>query len=293
MARNHVWEWLDANRSKLGSGYEELFVRNALSNVSSLSCDSLHAQYPFRDRRGGQRYCDFVIREGDSVRVAIEVDGFDKTGNGTGMSKHQWLDWLRRQNSFVSQGWVLLRFANLDVRDHPHEIASQIELVIRDQRSKASHVLGLENEVERLTHGLDVANWGTESYLDVAKELSRAESELAHARNTRQLTEMEREKLNSLLTNIDDERLQNQKTIILFIALVLSAILFFVAFVLAERRQFMESHHSQDAMLEIHDQNYLSADPISAAARDTCVVSTVGTGRCRAKINIRDERNAI
>jgi len=110
--------WWHHNQHQFDSRYEELFVVNVLSQITDLDFSTVRAQYPFKDLDGRQRYCDFVIKEG-SIRIAIEVDGYDKTNSGRGMSHDQFVDWQRRQASLTAEGWHVLRFANRDVRDQP------------------------------------------------------------------------------------------------------------------------------------------------------------------------------
>ncbi|HLS16563.1 MAG TPA: hypothetical protein VK049_01860 [Paenalcaligenes sp.] len=90
--------WWHHNQHQFDSRYEELFVVNVLSQITDLDFSTVRAQYPFKDLDGRQRYCDFVIKEG-SIRIAIEVDGYDKTNSGRGMSHDQFVDWQRRQAS--------------------------------------------------------------------------------------------------------------------------------------------------------------------------------------------------
>src|SRR5690554_5595171 len=67
--------WIRKNKELLGSRFEERFVDSVLGMIPDIDYSCLEAQMPFRDQDGKQRYCDFVIREGAEVRIAIEVDG--------------------------------------------------------------------------------------------------------------------------------------------------------------------------------------------------------------------------
>lgn len=134
-------EWLKANAARFGSDYERLFASNVLSLVAGIRYESLSAQYPFKDNDGKQRYCDLVINEEGDVRIAIEIDGYDKSGTGTGMSHPEFIDWQRRQSALTSQGWRVLRFANRDVRDHPQRCARDISVLLDAERKKAHDLL--------------------------------------------------------------------------------------------------------------------------------------------------------
>jgi len=126
--------WVAANRHVFGSEYEILFASQVLPLVEGLRCDAVTAQYHFVDSDGKNRYCDFIIIESEAVRIAIEIDGYDKRGTGTGMSHDEFLDWQRRQASLASQGWHVLRFANRDVRDEPARCAEHISRLLKRLR---------------------------------------------------------------------------------------------------------------------------------------------------------------
>ncbi len=143
-------EWLETNRPKFGSDYEILFAENVLPLVAALSLDSIAVQYPFQDMDKKQRYCDFVILENDDVRIAIEIDGYDKRGTGMGMSHSEFIDWQRRQSALTSQGWYVLRFANTDVRDNPQHCAEHISLLLKRSRSNRSNKELSAEEKKRL-----------------------------------------------------------------------------------------------------------------------------------------------
>lgn len=101
------------------SQWQWRFAEQILARTPGLDPAWVTTEFPFTDSTGRARRIDFVIRRPDGVRVAIEVDGFDKTGRGGGMTQLEFQDFLRRQNSVVAQGWRLLRFANSTLRDDP------------------------------------------------------------------------------------------------------------------------------------------------------------------------------
>lgn len=134
-------DWVEANRARFGSDYEVLFAERVLPLVDGLTPEVVELQHPFVDSDGKARYCDFVIVESQAVRVAIEIDGYDKRGTGQGMSYVDFLDWQRRQASLASQGWHVLRFANRDVRDEPLRCAEYISrLLSRLRQAEAGRV---------------------------------------------------------------------------------------------------------------------------------------------------------
>jgi hypothetical protein len=127
-------DWIKDNRATFDSEYEALFAKKVLPLVDGLKWETVTAQYPFVDSDGRNRYCDFTIIESQSVRVAIEIDGYDKRGTGSGMTHSEFLDWQRRQASLASRGWHVLRFANRDVRDEPRMCAKHITNLLRRLR---------------------------------------------------------------------------------------------------------------------------------------------------------------
>ncbi len=46
--------------------------------------------------------------------------------------RSDFLDWQRRQASLVAQGWRVIRFANVDVRDNALRCAELLGLLLRD-----------------------------------------------------------------------------------------------------------------------------------------------------------------
>lgn len=134
-------EWLSRNAAQFGSEFERLFALHVLSLVPDIRYESLSLQLPFKDADGKQRYCDFAISEEGGVRIAIEIDGYDKRGAGTGMSHDDFIDWQRRQAALTTQGWRVLRFANRDVRDEPARCAGHLRALLEDERKKAHSLL--------------------------------------------------------------------------------------------------------------------------------------------------------
>lgn len=143
-------EWLTNFGGKLDTDYERQFVLKVLTEILDFNFSALTAQFPFIDSDGKNRRCDFVIQEGDHVKIAVEIDGYDKTGTGSGMSRTEFLDWNRRQSALVTQGWRLIRFPNVDVRDHPERCAEYVALLLREGRSKSAHSEQLRHKIDQL-----------------------------------------------------------------------------------------------------------------------------------------------
>ena len=153
----NVETWLKKNRHKLSpkTKYEELFVREVIGRVDDIDLRFFSAQMPFKHEWVGNRQCDFSIREGDLVRIAIEVDGYDKTGRGEGMTSKEFVLWERRQAALTAQGWYVLRFANTDVKHNPERCAELVSLLLRELRQMSQHLGDLKNKTDQLQNEVE------------------------------------------------------------------------------------------------------------------------------------------
>jgi hypothetical protein len=211
-------KWLGLYGSKLAdSKYERLFTEQVLPLVAELDLQALHAQHPFVDGDGRNRRCDFAIIEGSDLKIAIEVDGFDKTGSGAGMTPAQFVDWQRRQNSLMLQGWELLRFANTDVRDHPKKCAEHLSLLLRNARNKQSHQRQLEERIRQIEGQIQLriaeerATYGSPPPAS-RQELTELRRLLDSAKQTNKLSEQEKSRLKQLEAVQQDVRTLTRET---------------------------------------------------------------------------------
>ncbi|MXS85663.1 hypothetical protein ABO04_07020 [Nitrosomonas sp. HPC101] len=194
-------EWLIENEDKFGSDYEKLFVENVLSKIRDIDFSSVSTQFHFTDMGGRTRYCDFVLQEGELVKIAIEIDGYDKRGTGSGMSRQDFIDWQRRQAALVSQGWFVLRFANSDVRDYPGRCRKHIELLLRRERQKSEHQAQLERTIGKLNLQLaafESKSAATAERQKLAGQIRQLQQQLEHARRAVPLNDRETTRLEAL-----------------------------------------------------------------------------------------------
>jgi very-short-patch-repair endonuclease len=122
--------------------FEREFVARVLRNVPGLEAADVHPQYGFRDHDGRQRRIDFALLVG-AARVAVEIDGLDKTTK-TGVERqrlHE--DSLARQNALVGQGWRVLRFSNGQVMHQSAACARQIAAELADPRESATSAISV------------------------------------------------------------------------------------------------------------------------------------------------------
>jgi len=130
------FEWLHGAKLRENSLYEHQFFEMVLRHVPSLRPEQVFPQFHIQDSRGLNRYIDFVVTIGSLPKLALEVDGYDKTGSGGFMSPDQWDDFTYRQNEIVLQGMTLLRFSNREFSRRPQDAIRQIEDAL-DKRTTA------------------------------------------------------------------------------------------------------------------------------------------------------------
>ncbi len=153
-----IREFERKSRRKFDSKFERTFVLEVLGRIPNLDFRSLEGQLSFKDSDGNQRYCDFAVKEGKEVRIALEIDGYDKKNRGSGMTHDEFVDWQRREAALVSQGWYVLRFANRDLFNRPDQCAEHISLLLARERRKAGHLDDLRQSQKLLEQSLSRAN---------------------------------------------------------------------------------------------------------------------------------------
>ncbi|MBW3646826.1 MAG: endonuclease domain-containing protein [Actinobacteria bacterium] len=118
--------WLDANRDRIerGSPYQWAFARDVLARVG-LDSRCVWAEFSV-EHDGETRRVDFAIIRAGLPRLAVEIDGFDKTGTGSGWTTAEFEDFLQRQNFLIRLGWQVIRFPNVAVRDRPDECRAEL-----------------------------------------------------------------------------------------------------------------------------------------------------------------------
>lgn len=194
-------QWVALNEENFGSDYEKLFVKNVLSQVRNIDLSAVSTQFHFTDMDGRTRYCDFVLQEGEQIKIAIEIDGYDKRGTGSGMSRHDFVDWQRRQAALVSQGWFVLRFANTDVRDHPGRCRKHIELLLQYERQKSTHQAQLQNTISHLHQQLAASDPKSETQAEkqqLTARIQQLQQQLKRAQAAKPLNQDETTQLAAL-----------------------------------------------------------------------------------------------
>ncbi|ART83572.1 hypothetical protein CBP31_13805 [Oceanisphaera profunda] len=200
--------WIKINEANFGSPFEKIFAIKVLAKTNVIDLSAVSTQYHFKDLDGKNRYCDFVIQEG-SIKIAIEIDGYDKRNTGQGMSHDDFIDWQRRQAALTAYGWHVLRFANRDVDNEPERCKRYIELLLRDQRSKSQHQANLEEAIGQLNYQLKVAQSHTgsgEETNKLQKEINLLKNQLQLAQATQPLDSSDKNDLGLLVVRLEQEK---------------------------------------------------------------------------------------
>ena len=207
MRAMNIDDWIETHKAKFGSPFENVFVIKVLAEVKDIDLNTVSAQYQFNDLDGKNRYCDFVIQEG-SIKIAIEIDGYDKTNTGQGMSRDEFVDWERRQAALTAHGWHVLRFANRDVCNEPSRCARYIELLLRDQRNKSKHQASLKDDIERLSYQLKIAQskaGAAEQAGKLHQEISTLRNQLKLAQDAKPITTSDKNELEKMAARLAQE----------------------------------------------------------------------------------------
>ncbi|MDE0081724.1 MAG: hypothetical protein OXT72_03635 [Gammaproteobacteria bacterium] len=133
----NIAEFLKQNERRFESPWERRFARDVLARVPELNFERVSCQTAFRDAKGVPRRIDFTIEVNEDVRIAIEVDGWDKTGRGSGPTKDEWIADRERKLSIEAIGFDLIEFPNALVETKPENCARLIQLKISSHQRYA------------------------------------------------------------------------------------------------------------------------------------------------------------
>lgn len=203
----NVESWIKKNEANFGSSFEKEFAEKVLAHINAIDLNTVSTQYHFTDLDGKNRYCDFVIQEG-SIKIAIEIDGYDKRNTGQGMTHDEFVDWQRRQAALTAYGWHVLRFANRDVMNYPERCKRYIELLLQDQRSKSQHQTKLEEAIGQLTNELQVvqhSKGSSDQTNKLQREINLLKNQLKLAKKTNPLDEKDKTELEQMVAQLEQE----------------------------------------------------------------------------------------
>jgi len=111
------------------SGFEWNFAKNVIQRVPGLKPTHVTPQRVFIGNDGLERHMDFGIEVGEQ-RIAVEVEGWDKTGEERGKNKTEHDEFNRRIQSLTADGWAIMTVTNAQFMGDPGFYAAQIRQLI-------------------------------------------------------------------------------------------------------------------------------------------------------------------
>lgn len=109
--------------------FEKKFANSILTFVPGLSPDWVIPQYPFKSPTGTGRdwHMDFaIILDKFDTKIAIELEGFDKSGNGGFRTKDDHNHTNARIQALTLEGWKVLFVTNSQFTTDPEHYRRQI-----------------------------------------------------------------------------------------------------------------------------------------------------------------------
>jgi len=109
------------------SDYERVFVERVLRNVTALSPSAIDVQHEVGLLDGRRFRIDFAIRRGTAFKLAIEVDGLEKSPGTRETDLERQARRSSRDNELQNLGWTVLHFTNHQVTTASSECINTIE----------------------------------------------------------------------------------------------------------------------------------------------------------------------
>ena len=111
--------------------------------IGSSKAAMIHSNYEVSLDDGSRRFIDFAII-GASVRIAIEIDGYNYHAEGA-IGRDAFDDQLSRQNELILLGWKILRFSFDQINTIPEVCQNQLRrLIISDSDLHPNFSITLE-----------------------------------------------------------------------------------------------------------------------------------------------------
>jgi len=127
-------EWRKLHKDTIRhTQFEWDFAIDVIPEVVGLKPSHVIPQHPFIGRDGREYHMDFAIITG-KVKIAIELEGYDKTSSGTGKSKKEHDEFNLRIQHLTRLGWKILTITNAQFKRDPVGYANQIrQLMLEPQ----------------------------------------------------------------------------------------------------------------------------------------------------------------
>ena len=116
------------------SKFEWDFAIDVIPEVIGLKPSQVIPQHPFIGRDGREYHMDFAIIS-ENTKIAIELEGYDKTGNSTGKSKKEHDEFNRRIQHLTRLGWKVLPITNAQFMKDKMGYANEIRQLMATSQS--------------------------------------------------------------------------------------------------------------------------------------------------------------
>lgn len=116
------------------SKFEWDFAIDVIPAIVGLKPSQVIPQHPFIGRDGREYHMDFAIVT-DHVKVAIELEGFDKTGSGVGKSKREHDEFNKRIQHLTRLGWKVFPITNAQFMNDKLGYAREIAQLLAQAES--------------------------------------------------------------------------------------------------------------------------------------------------------------
>lgn len=126
------------------SQFEWNFAIEVIPNVKGLKPSQVIPQYPFIGRDGREYHMDFAIIT-EKVKIAIELEGYDKTNTGTGKTKQEHDDFNRRIQDLTRLGWKPLTITNAQFMADKMGYANEIRQLMSEPQPEVVVVAHQDN----------------------------------------------------------------------------------------------------------------------------------------------------
>lgn len=117
---------------------------DVIPEVIGLKPSQVTPQFPFTGGDGRQYHMDFAIHT-DKVRIAIELEGFDKTNSNRGKNRKEHDDFNRRIQSLTALGWRPLTITNAQFKSDPMHYANMIRQIISEPPTETVIIANQDN----------------------------------------------------------------------------------------------------------------------------------------------------
>ena len=118
--------------------FEWDFAIDVIPEVVGLKPSQVIPQHPFTGRDGREYHMDFAIIT-EKVKIAIELEGYDKTNSGKGKTKKEHDEFNLRIQHLTRLGWKILTITNAQFKRDPMGYANQIrQLMLEPQMPESA-----------------------------------------------------------------------------------------------------------------------------------------------------------